>query len=205
MLDPQMEQSLFAEARRDMITGAAGGAVPSWRRPSPTVLERGGEFGLDALLGEIVAQARRSARASSSSCAAIGAVPPCSRSLASSRRNAPKRSPPRFGRCRGSTEPFSRLRAVPPRRPAHERPRRISCRTPRARFAEPDPVQRLALLAAGFPHRRRRALQPARSFKKALSQPRSPTCSSAIAAAPRSSRPPTAWRCSACWKARVPR
>jgi ATP-dependent helicase/nuclease subunit A len=53
MLDPQMEAALFATARRDMITGASGGNV-ELEEAFATILERGGEAGLDALLGEIV-------------------------------------------------------------------------------------------------------------------------------------------------------
>jgi len=53
MLDPQREALLFAKARREMLTGAVAhdaGLADAFA----TVLERGGEFGLDALLGEIV-------------------------------------------------------------------------------------------------------------------------------------------------------
>ncbi|MDG4878337.1 double-strand break repair helicase AddA [Mesorhizobium sp. WSM4935] len=53
MLDPQMEASLFGEARRDMISGAGAG-VEGLAEAFATVLERGGEFGLDTLLAEIV-------------------------------------------------------------------------------------------------------------------------------------------------------
>ncbi|WP_292477032.1 UvrD-helicase domain-containing protein, partial [Mesorhizobium sp.] len=53
MLDPQMEASLFADARRDMISGAGTG-VEGLAEAFATVLERGGEFGLDMLLSEIV-------------------------------------------------------------------------------------------------------------------------------------------------------
>ncbi|MHA6641284.1 double-strand break repair helicase AddA [Mesorhizobium sp. A623] len=53
MLDPQMEAALFATARRDMISGASGGNV-ELAEAFATILERGGEAGLDALLGEIV-------------------------------------------------------------------------------------------------------------------------------------------------------
>ncbi|TIT75261.1 MAG: double-strand break repair helicase AddA, partial [Mesorhizobium sp.] len=48
MLDPQMEASLFADARRDMISGAGAG-VEGLAEAFATVLERGGEFGLDML------------------------------------------------------------------------------------------------------------------------------------------------------------
>ncbi|TIR77794.1 MAG: hypothetical protein E5X19_32625, partial [Mesorhizobium sp.] len=50
---PQMEASLFADARRDMISGAGTG-VEGLAEAFATVLERGGEFGLDMLLSEIV-------------------------------------------------------------------------------------------------------------------------------------------------------
>ncbi|NGO51225.1 double-strand break repair helicase AddA [Allomesorhizobium camelthorni] len=53
MLDPAMEQTLFATARREMITGAAAGN-PELAEAFAAVLERGGEWGLDMLLQEIV-------------------------------------------------------------------------------------------------------------------------------------------------------
>ncbi|SIT54181.1 ATP-dependent nuclease subunit A [Mesorhizobium prunaredense] len=53
MLDPQMEASLFAAARRDMISGTAAGDA-GLAEAFATILERGGEHGLDALLAEIV-------------------------------------------------------------------------------------------------------------------------------------------------------
>ncbi|RJT42758.1 double-strand break repair helicase AddA [Mesorhizobium waimense] len=53
MLDPQMEASLFATARRDMISGTTAGDA-GLAEAFATVLERGGEAGLDALLAEIV-------------------------------------------------------------------------------------------------------------------------------------------------------
>ncbi len=54
MLDQQMEAALVGEARRDMISGAAGGENLELAEAFATVLERGGEFGLDNLLAEIV-------------------------------------------------------------------------------------------------------------------------------------------------------
>ncbi|MEJ6784131.1 double-strand break repair helicase AddA [Aminobacter sp. Piv2-1] len=54
MLDPQMEATLFATARREMVTG--GAANPELAEAFAMVLERGGEAGLDALLAEIVAK-----------------------------------------------------------------------------------------------------------------------------------------------------
>ncbi|TIT17907.1 MAG: double-strand break repair helicase AddA, partial [Mesorhizobium sp.] len=53
LLDPQMEASLFAAARRDMISGGVAGDA-ALAEAFATVLERGGEHGLDALLAEIV-------------------------------------------------------------------------------------------------------------------------------------------------------
>ncbi len=55
MLDPQMEAALVAEARRDMISGAADGEHDGLAAAFADVLARGGEAGLDALLSEIVA------------------------------------------------------------------------------------------------------------------------------------------------------
>ncbi|OJU51840.1 MAG: double-strand break repair helicase AddA [Mesorhizobium sp. 61-13] len=54
MLDPQMEQALFATAKREMITGVGGGERIELTEAFATVLEHGGETGLDALLAEIV-------------------------------------------------------------------------------------------------------------------------------------------------------
>ncbi len=53
MLDPKREALLFGEARREMLTGAVAHNA-GLAEAFATVLERGGEFGLDALLQEIV-------------------------------------------------------------------------------------------------------------------------------------------------------
>ena len=53
MLDPKMEALLFGEARREMLTGAVANDE-GLAEAFATVLERGGEFGLDLLLKEIV-------------------------------------------------------------------------------------------------------------------------------------------------------
>src|SRR5690606_14857394 len=50
MLDAEMEAALVAEARRDMISGAAGGENVGLADASADVLQRGGEAGLDDLL-----------------------------------------------------------------------------------------------------------------------------------------------------------
>ncbi len=54
MLDTQMEAALFAAARRDMISGAGAPENTELAEAFATVLERGGEAGLDALLVEIL-------------------------------------------------------------------------------------------------------------------------------------------------------
>ncbi|TKT82770.1 double-strand break repair helicase AddA [Aquamicrobium sp. LC103] len=56
MLDNQMEAALVAEARREMIAGAAEGQDPALAEAFATVLQLGGEFGLETLLGEVVAK-----------------------------------------------------------------------------------------------------------------------------------------------------
>lgn len=54
MLDGQMEQALVAEARRDLLSGASEGRDAVLADAFATVLQAGGEAGLDALLSEIV-------------------------------------------------------------------------------------------------------------------------------------------------------
>jgi ATP-dependent helicase/nuclease subunit A len=54
MLDAQQEAALIAEARRDMISGAAGGLDPALAAAFADILETAGEAGLDSLLAEIV-------------------------------------------------------------------------------------------------------------------------------------------------------
>ncbi len=56
LLDGEKEAALLAEARRSMIAGASGGGEPALAEAFADVLERVGESGLDALLGEIVAR-----------------------------------------------------------------------------------------------------------------------------------------------------
>ncbi len=55
LMDGRMEAALVAEARRELITGAAEGRDPALADAFATVLQIGGEQGLDRLLGEIVA------------------------------------------------------------------------------------------------------------------------------------------------------
>ena len=54
MLDSQMEQALVAEARRDLLSGASVGDDGSLAEAFASVLQAGGEAGLDGLLAEIV-------------------------------------------------------------------------------------------------------------------------------------------------------
>ncbi|MBX3579328.1 MAG: double-strand break repair helicase AddA [Rhizobiaceae bacterium] len=59
MLDGPMEAALFAEARRDVVTGVVAADDPALTAAFATVLERAGEFGLDVLLAEIVVKRDR--------------------------------------------------------------------------------------------------------------------------------------------------
>jgi ATP-dependent helicase/nuclease subunit A len=54
MIDPLMEQALFGAARRELLTGAVGAGAEPLLEAFATVLQRGGEAGLDELLAEIV-------------------------------------------------------------------------------------------------------------------------------------------------------
>ena len=54
MLDAQQEAALVAEARRDMIAGAAGGMDPALGEAFADILQIAGEAGLDNVLAEIV-------------------------------------------------------------------------------------------------------------------------------------------------------
>ena len=56
LLDEQMEEALFAEARRDLLTGIAAEKDDPLEEAFAEVLERGGESGLQTLLAEIVAR-----------------------------------------------------------------------------------------------------------------------------------------------------
>src|SRR5690606_37601031 len=50
LLDPQMEASLIAEARRDLLAGAAADEDENLSAAFAEVLQRGGEYGLEMLL-----------------------------------------------------------------------------------------------------------------------------------------------------------
>jgi len=56
LLDEQMEEALFAEARRDLLTSIAAERDGPLEEAFAEVLERGGESGLQTLLTEIVAR-----------------------------------------------------------------------------------------------------------------------------------------------------
>src|SRR5690606_11177155 len=56
LLDEQMEEALFAEARRDLLTSIAAETDGPLEEAFAEVLERGGESGLQTLLTEIVAR-----------------------------------------------------------------------------------------------------------------------------------------------------
>lgn len=54
MLDTRMEEALFDQARREMISGVMAADSPGLAEAFAAVLDVGGEFGLDTLLSEIV-------------------------------------------------------------------------------------------------------------------------------------------------------
>ncbi|HWK63925.1 MAG TPA: double-strand break repair helicase AddA [Rhizobiaceae bacterium] len=168
MLDSQMETALFAEARRDMVTGASGGHDRRLAEAFADVLERGGEWGLDALLSEIVAK-RDGLR---------GVID----QIGSERLNyAPLFE--EFGFAAGDTAASLADRAwpLPGFSPGEYREFRQLAEAVDARkalndivpyadeaFAERDSVRRLSLLAKGFLKSDGAPYDPAKTFKKAL-------------------------------------
>ncbi|MBX3596611.1 MAG: double-strand break repair helicase AddA [Rhizobiaceae bacterium] len=56
LMDSKLEELLITQARRDLISGAADDRSGELADAFAKVLERGGESGLDVLLGEIIAQ-----------------------------------------------------------------------------------------------------------------------------------------------------
>ena len=172
MLDPRMEEALFAEARRDMISGAAGGGSAELAEAFATVLERGGEFGLDTLLAEIVTKRddlRRfidAARFGSQKGRARSSH--CSRNSGSLPMKPRHRWRKRHGRCPGSSQPtFPSSRAAAA---ATGATRLLKDVLPQASlgFAEPDPVIRLRLLAEGFLKADGDAYKPSALLTKSL-------------------------------------
>jgi ATP-dependent helicase/nuclease subunit A len=168
MLDPLMEETLFATARREMVTGAVGADNPELGEAFAMVLERGGEAGLDALLGEIVA--RRDGLRNFIDAAAHDVVPyamlfaefgfspdETAEDIAASIWPLPGFSADYF------TEFANQAAAVDARRA-------LDSIIPDASlgFAESDPVARLKLLAKGFLKSDGDPYDPVKTFKKAL-------------------------------------
>ena len=159
MLDQQMEEALFAEARRDDDDRGGGPRRPGLAAAFASILERGGEFGLDVLLARDRAQARRPAPASSpSSSGRHGKFP----ALFEEFGFAPGETAetiaaavwplPGFDR-----DYFERIRKAAEAVHARTVVENILPDARRA-FAEADPQRRLKLLAEGLPHGRGRAL-----------------------------------------------
>ena len=168
MLDPQMEASLFADARRDMISGAGAGAgVEGLADAFATVLERGGEFGLDSLLSEIVGkrdelrgfiQKLSQGRDFRPLFAEFGFRPgQTADDIAASVWPLPGFSPAQFAefvRAAEATDARTVLNNVIP--------------YARAAFAETDPIRRLRLLSKAFLKADGDPYDPPKMFKKAL-------------------------------------
>lgn len=166
MLDPQMEASLFGDARRDMISGAGAG-VEGLAEAFATVLERGGEFGLDTLLSEIVGkrdelrgfiQKLGKGRDFRSLFAEFGFRPgQTADDIAASIWPLPGFSPSQyaeFASAADATDARTVLNNVLP--------------YAQSAFAEADPIRRLRLLAKAFLKTDGDPYDPPKVFKKAL-------------------------------------
>lgn len=165
MLDPQMEASLFAAARRDMISGTAAGDA-GLAEAFATILERGGEHGLDALLAEIVRK-RDGLRAFIAAAGGDGfralfdafrfRAGITAEGLAASVWPLPGFLPDYF-------TTFARAAEAADARIV------LNNLLPYARlaFAEDNPVRRLQLLAKAFLRADGEPYEPAKTFKKAL-------------------------------------
>ncbi|MCA0034999.1 double-strand break repair helicase AddA [Mesorhizobium sp. B263B2A] len=163
MLDSQMEASLFAAARREMISAASDADLTE---AFATVLERGGEAGLDALLGEIVRK-RDGLRHFLDAVGRDGFQPlfdefrfrpgQTAEGIAASAWPLPGFLPDYFAgfaRTAESTDARSVLNNILP--------------YARRAFAESDPVRRLQQLARAFLKTDGDPYDPAKAFKKAL-------------------------------------
>ncbi|MBZ9676654.1 double-strand break repair helicase AddA [Mesorhizobium sp. ES1-1] len=167
LLDSQMEASLFAAARREMISGTAAGDR-ELAEAFATILDRGGEAGLDALLGEIV----RKRDGLNSFIDAIGRYDTrfqplfdefdfrpgqTADGIAASAWPLPGFPPDYFGAFAHAAEAAD-ARTV------------LNNILPYARlaFAEDDPVRRLQLLSRAFLKTGGDAYDPGTAFKKAL-------------------------------------
>ena len=165
MLDPQMEASLFGAARRDMISGTAAGDA-GLAEAFATILERGGEHGLDALLAEIVRK-RDGLRAFISAAGGDGfqalfdefrfRAGQTAEGLAASVWPLPGFLPDyfiTFARAAESADARFVLNNVLP--------------YARLAFAEDDPARRLHLLAKAFLRTDGKPYEPAKTFKALL-------------------------------------
>lgn len=165
MLDSQMEASLFATARREMISGTTAGNA-DLADAFATVLERGGEAGLDALLGEIVRK-RDGLRQFLDAVGRDGFQPlfdefhfqpgQSAEGLAASVWPLPGFLPDYFSgfaQAAEATDARSVLNNILP--------------YARQAFAESDPVRRLQLLARAFLKTDGDPYDPSKAFKKAL-------------------------------------
>ncbi|TIP32696.1 MAG: double-strand break repair helicase AddA, partial [Mesorhizobium sp.] len=158
--------SLFADARRDMISGAGAG-VEGLAEAFATVLERGGEFGLDMLLSEIVGK-RDELRAFIEKLgrdrefrllfAEFGFKPgQTAAGIAASVWPLPGFAPSQFaefGRAAEAADARQVLNNVLP--------------YAQTAFAEADPIRRLRLLAKAFLRSDGDPYDPPKIFKKAL-------------------------------------
>ncbi|TPN84210.1 double-strand break repair helicase AddA [Mesorhizobium sp. CU2] len=166
MLDPQMEASLFGDARRDMISGAGAG-VEGLAEAFAMVLERGGEFGLDTLLAEIVNKRDElrgfiarlgKERGFRSLFAEFGFQPAeTADDIAASIWPLPGFSPDQFAEFARAAEAVDAKQVLNNVLPYA-----------RGAFAEADPIRRLRLLAKAFLRSDGDPYDPPKIFRKAL-------------------------------------
>ncbi len=168
LLDAKAEAALVADIRREMLTGAAGGDNPELAAAFATVLDHGGEHGLERLLSEIVSK-RDGLRAFLDAVKVDG--PPYRRLMEAFGFGAEETAetvaaavwpPPGF--------PYEYFRAFEAAAVAAGAARVMDGVLPYASpaFAERDPLRRLALLQAGFLKADGGLYNPAWLFSKAL-------------------------------------
>ena len=167
-----MEAALFATARREMMTGAGAGGNAELAEAFATVLERGGEAGLDALLAEIVRK-RDGLRAFIGQVGGDGSgFRRCSRSSASRRATAPRRIA--GVRLAAAGLPARLFRTPSPRPPRRStRARVLNNILPHARlaFAESRPGSPAASARQGIPEGRRRPLRSVEGLQEGAARP----------------------------------
>lgn len=167
MLDPRMEAALIGEARRDMISGAARNHDAELTEAFATVLESGGEFGLDQLLTEIVAK-RDKLRAFIAAAYDGDGFQAISSELGLRRDETPEAIADAVWPLPGfDVDAFGELVRVAEQTGAAKVQKDILPNAI-AGFEEADPIRRLELLAAGFLRKDGDPYDPGNAFTKKM-------------------------------------